>query len=154
MKRLLLCALPLLVGCGSDALREPEPQEVATAWSGTFDDVTCNAGTLAMKLERSSKDAYEGTLRYETRASGALETVTYDVRGSTADGILKVQQLGVIETNAPGTPWCIGQYAFAIGDGESGPSLFGAYDSQEVCHCGGISLMTPGEAAADSSSGD
>ena len=31
VKRLLLCALPLLVGCGSDALREPEPQEVATA---------------------------------------------------------------------------------------------------------------------------
>ncbi len=145
MKRLLLCALPLIVGCGADALRQPEAHEVDLSWSGSFDDVTCNPGTLAMKLERASKDAYEGTLRYETRASGALETVTYDVRGSTADGVLKVDQLGVLETNAPDTTWCIGQYAFAIGDGENGPALFGAYDSQDVCHCGGMTLMTPGD---------
>jgi hypothetical protein len=143
VKRLLLCALPLIVGCGTDALRQPEAHEVDIAWSGSFDDATCNHGTLAMKLERTSAERYDGTLRYETLASGTLESVTYDVRGSTTDGVLKVDQLGVLETNSPTTPWCIGQYAFAIGDGEHGPSLFGAYDSQEFCHCGGMTVMSP-----------
>jgi hypothetical protein len=145
VKRMLLCALPLIVGCGSEALRAPEPAEVAVAWSGSFDDVTCNPGTLSMKLEQTSKDHYDGMLRYET-ASGGHEMVTYDVRGSTEDGVLKVDQLGVVETNAPAVPWCIGHYAFAIGEGDDGPSLFGAYDAHEdPCHCGGITSMTAGE---------
>jgi hypothetical protein len=152
VKRLLLFALPLfalplIVGCGGEALRVPEPAEVAVTWSGSFDDVTCNPGTLSMKLEQTSKDHYDGTLRYETRATGELEMVTYDVRGSTEDGVLKVDQLGVVETNAPAVPWCIGHYAFAIGEGDDGPSLFGAYDAHEdACHCGGITTMTSGEA--------
>lgn len=139
----LFVALPLfVVGCGAEPLREPTPAEIQSiAWTGSFSDATCYAGTLSMQLARDGRDAYAGTLRYDTDAPGDLRTATYDVRASLEGGLLKIRQLGVASTNAPGETWCVGEYAFAVSDEDDGPALWGAYDAANDCGCGGLAQL-------------